>query len=194
MLAGLAALVLVAGCSTGKPTHKSATSSHPHAASTSTPTTAAAAPARVTLRPADGTKDISPAVPVTAVVADGAITSATLVSSSGRVLTGEVAPDRASWQLRQKLGYGHSYTLRVEAKNAAGTAVTKTSRFTTVAPGNFTLPYLEDTATASIVSGGIYGVAMVVNIQFVEPITNKGAAEKAISITSEPAVLARSSG
>jgi lipoprotein-anchoring transpeptidase ErfK/SrfK len=188
MVAALAAVVLVAGCTTSKRTHHPATSSRPQPASTSTPTTVAAAPARVTLRPADGTKDVSPAVPVTAAVADGTITSAKLMSSSGRVLTGKVATDGGSWELDQKLGYGHTYTLRVEAKNADGKAVTKTSRFTTVTPWNFTLPYLEDTSTATIVSGGTYGVGMVVSIQFDEPITNKAAAEKAISITSKPAV------
>jgi lipoprotein-anchoring transpeptidase ErfK/SrfK len=185
MVAALAALVLAVGCTTSKPAQHSATSSHPQGASTSTPTAAAGA-ARVTLRPANGTKDVSPAVPVKAVVADGTITSARLESSSGRVLNGKIAADGASWELGQKLGYGHSYTLRVEAKNADGKAVTKTSRFTTVTPGNFTLPYLEDTSTASIVSGGTYGVGMVVSIQFDEPITNKAAAEKAISITSNP--------
>jgi lipoprotein-anchoring transpeptidase ErfK/SrfK len=188
MVAALVALALVAGCTTSKPAHHSASSSHPKAASTSAPTAVAAAPAQVTLRPANGAKDISPAVPVSAVVADGTITSAKLTSSSGRVMTGKIAGDGASWELGEKLGYGHSYTLRVEAKNADGKAVTRTSRFTTVMPGYFTLPYLEDTATASIVPGGTYGVGMVVNIQFDEPIANKAAAEKAISITSEPAV------
>ncbi|HEX2307386.1 MAG TPA: Ig-like domain-containing protein [Jatrophihabitantaceae bacterium] len=189
MVAALVALVLVTGCSTGKPAHHSAaSSSHPQGAAPSTPTAVAAAPARLTLRPADGTHDISPAVPVRAVVAEGKITSAKLASSSGRVFSGKIAADGASWELGQKLGYGYSYTLRVEAKNADGKAVTKTSRFTTVTPGSFTLPYLEDTATASIVAGGTYGVGMVINIQFDELITNKAAAEKAISITSKPAV------
>ena len=189
VLAVLGALVLVSGCSTGKATHESTGSSHPkRAAATSPPSAMTAAPARLAVHPANGATDLSPAVPVTAVVSDGTITSAKLVSSSGRVLTGKVAADGASWKLGEKLGYGHSYTLRVDAKNADGHAVTRTSRFTTVTPGYFTLPYLEDTATASIVAGGTYGVGMVVNVQFDEPITNKAAAEKAITITSTPAV------
>ena len=188
MVAAVAALVVLAGCTNGKPAHTSASSSSAQSATTSTPTTIAAAPARVAVHPANGAKDLSPAVPVTASVVDGTITSAKLVSSSGRVLKGKVASDGTSWQLGEKLGYGHSYTVEVEAKNADGKSVTKTSHFATVTPGNFTLPYLEDTATASIVSGGTYGVGMVVNIQFDEPIMNKAAAEKAISITSKPAV------
>jgi lipoprotein-anchoring transpeptidase ErfK/SrfK len=185
----VAASALVAGCTTGTKNNgtgsRSATSPSASGPTSSTPTVA---PAVLDLHPANGARNVSPATPIKASVSHGTITKARLVSSSGVVVKGALAPGRVAWESAEDLGYGKTYTLHVEAKNSAGSTVTKSSKFTTVTPATLTMPYLQDTAAGGIVQGGTYGIGMVVSIQFDEPIANKAAAERAISITSRPAV------
>lgn len=186
----LIAGALVVGCTNGKSddgaTKKSSTAG---SASASSPNSPSAAPDPIlSLRPANKSHDISPATAITASVANGKITAATLVNSAGKAVKGVVAGDGTSWKSAEELGYGKSYSLRVQAKNPDGKTVTKSSKFSTVAPSTFTMPYLQTIYNSGLTTGATYGVGMVISIHFDEPITNKAAAEKAISITSKPAV------
>ncbi|MGI8880426.1 MAG: L,D-transpeptidase [Jatrophihabitans sp.] len=189
----LATGLALAGCTSGSGTSKDNGKSGGSSGSTtsgsqSSTSAAPAAPAVLALNPANGAKNINPAVPITATVKDGTISSATLVSSTNTVVKGAVAAAGTSWKSARALGYGKTYTLKVTAKNADGKVVTEASKFTTVTPNNVTMPYLQDTYNTGLVKGGTYGVGMIINIHFDEPITNRAAAEKAISITSTPAV------
>ncbi len=186
VVTGLALAGCTSGDKTGKDTAKSGSTGSTGSGSSNS--SAPAAPAVLALHPENGAKNISPAVPITATVTDGTIATATLVSSTNKVVKGALAAGGASWKSAEVLGYGKSYTLKVTAKGADGQLVTKSSKFSTVTPSNLTMPYLQDIYNTGLVKGATYGVGMVINIHFDEPITNRAAAEKAISITSTPAV------
>ena len=106
------ALVFLAGCSgddaTGSGDQESA---------------AAAAPASVTLAPADGAADVSPVEPLEISVTDGELAEVTVTDGAGAQVTGAVAdsaenPDAEVWTPETPLAYGTSYTLTAVATNA----------------------------------------------------------------------------
>jgi lipoprotein-anchoring transpeptidase ErfK/SrfK len=157
-------------------------------ATTDAPTTAPAAPAAViTAAPAAGTV-ISPIHPITVAVAAGKLTSVKLLNPEGKSVTGKLAADGASWRNTEELGYSKTYTLAAVAENADGKPVTKKTTFTTVTPGNMTMPYLQRPGGYSLNSGAIYGVGIVPVVHFDESIPDRKAAEKALSVKTTPSV------
>jgi lipoprotein-anchoring transpeptidase ErfK/SrfK len=70
------------------------------------------------------------------------------------------------------------------AVNPAGTPVTKTATFTTLTPGNMTMPYLNTTGGQALQNGATYGIGIVPVVHFDEQITDRKAAEKALTVTT----------
>lgn len=160
-------------------TTTSATTSSTATSTSSTPTVAAA---QISASPAFGTSDMSPIDPVTVSVTGGSIKDLTLTNPDGKVVAGALNADSTAWSLGEELGYGKTYTVAGTATNAAGAATPITGTFTTVTP--------DDTARTIISPGDgqVVGVAAPVEIRFgVEP-ADRAAVEKAVSITTEPAV------
>lgn len=130
---------------------------------------------------------ISPVQPITVTVADGKLTSVKLLNPEGKVVAGQLAADGTSWKNTQELGYSKTYTLAAEAENAEGKPATKKTKFTTVTPGNMTMPFLQRPGGYSLDNGATYGVGIVPVVHFDEAITDKKAAEKALSVKTTPA-------
>jgi lipoprotein-anchoring transpeptidase ErfK/SrfK len=200
--AAVAALLALTACSTGGPsgTHSSGVSDNgtvpagPSDPPGSSDPTGSSAPqqdgsdlAAIQTSPSGG-DSVNPTTPVTVSVSGGKLTSVTMHNGAGKEVTGELATDGSSWHTTEVLGYGKTYTVTAQAVNAAGTPSTKTSEFTTLTPANQTMPYIDDLYGAGIKNGGTYGVAMVVNVVFDEPITHRAAAEKALKVTTSPHV------
>ena len=146
---------------------------------TSTPTVPAA---QITATPALGATDLSPTEPLTLAVSGGTLTDLTLTNPDGKVVAGTINDDKTSWTSGEELGYGKTYTLAGTATNTAGSATPITGTWTTVAP--------DDTARTIISPGDgeTVGVAAPVEVRFgVEP-ADRAAVEKAVSITTTPAV------
>jgi lipoprotein-anchoring transpeptidase ErfK/SrfK len=80
------------------------------------------------------------------------------------------------------LAYNSAHTLTARAVNADGRATTKTATVRTVRPSNETPPYLK------LVNGSTRGVGLPIPIHFDEPITDKLATEKALTVTTTPEV------
>ena len=78
--------------------------------------------------------------------------------------------------------------MTVAARGPRGMPSRQTSSFTTLSPDSLTNVNLNTTAGFSIVDGNTYGVGMVVMAYFDNAITDRVAAEKALRVTTKPAV------
>jgi lipoprotein-anchoring transpeptidase ErfK/SrfK len=190
----LVALLILSACTSGSgssekpPTGSSPATAQGNTGKSDPPTTAASAPdAVITAKPATGAL-ISPVQPITLAVAEGKLTSVTLLNPEGKVVAGRLAADGSSWRNTEVLGYSKTYTLAAVAENADGRPATKKATFTTVTPGNMTMPYIQRTGAYSLDNGATYGVGIVPVVHFDEAITDKAAAEKALSVKTLPSV------
>lgn len=165
-----------------------AKSSQDSAQPTDAPTTQAAVPAAVIKTVPAAASGVNPGVPVTVSVSDGTLTSVKLVNAEGKSVSGALAADATSWASTEDLGYSKTYTLSAMAVNADGKAVAKKSTFTTLTPANMTMPYLQRPGGYSLDNGATYGIGIVPVVHFDEAITNKKAAEQALTVTTTPHV------
>ncbi|KAA0925980.1 MULTISPECIES: Ig-like domain-containing protein [Rhodococcus] len=129
----------------------------------------------------DGAVGFSPADPVTVSVADGKLSSVTMLNPEGVPVSGAISPDGLSWTNTEPLGYDREYRVQADAYGLGGASSTVSS-FTTSQPGNFTKPYVLPNP------GDVVGIGQPVAVQFDEPITDKVAAQNAITVTTTPAV------
>ena len=129
----------------------------------------------------DGAVGFSPADPVTVSVADGKLSSVTMLNPAGEPVSGAISPDGLSWTNTEPLGYDREYRVQADAYGLGGASSTVSS-FTTSQPGNFTKPYVLPNP------GDVVGIGQPVAVQFDEPITDKVAAQNAITVTTTPAV------
>ena len=183
-LASAACTASAGGTGSAAPIGAADTSS---SASASAGTSAAAGAAEITANPA-GAKALNPTTPIKVSVNGGRLTTLSLVNAQGKHVTGTMAADGTSWQSTEVLGYSHTYSLHAVAVNPDGQRTAKKYTFTTLTPSNMTLPYMQRAGGYSLDNGATYGVGIVPVIHFDEPISNKAAAEKALVVTSTPAV------
>ena len=192
-IAGLALAVLaLAACTSATPLATSpvaATAGVAQEANSSGPasTTPAAADATpVTLTPsvADGASvPVDTLVTVAAKAGTISTVDLTYRDPKAGVVTvgGDISPDGSTWTARSLLEPGATYSLSMSGTNAAGTAATATSSFTTQALSN-----KQQISASMMQRGGTVGVAMPVVIQFSSPVTDKAAFERAMKVTSTP--------
>ena len=188
---------LVAGCTSGSTSGHAGqsagvgktTSTGSSSSTSTTPSTSSSAPApAATFTALSSSTKVSPANPVTVSVANGKLTSVTMTSPTGKVVTGAISADGTSWKNTEDLGYSKTYKIDAKAVNADGVAAEQKSSVTTVSPDNLTMPYLQRLGGYTLTDGATYGVAIVPVVHFDEAITDKAAAEKALKVTTTPAV------
>lgn len=185
LAAALAVLVALAACTSSNSGDAGGTdpSSGGGSPSPSKSTTPSAPPAVISITPSSSAAAAwNPIEPVTVSVTAGRIDSVLLTNPEGAAVSGQVAPDGANWATTEPLGYGKVYSLLVKASNLDGRSYAQSSSFTTVQPGNVTLPLFR------FANGGTYGVGYVPGIRFDEPIANKETAERALTVTTNPPV------
>jgi lipoprotein-anchoring transpeptidase ErfK/SrfK len=174
----LVALVATAACS--GPTASWHQPGSPDSGSTSS------GAATLTMAPVADDKSFSPADPVTASITNGTITTVSLTNATtGRVVKGDFNADHSSWTSSEELGYDKTYTFAVTATGSDGQQLQQTNKFTTVKPNNLTLPYLRANV-ATLLDKGTFGVGQPVVVWFDEPIKDKAAAERTLSVTTDP--------
>jgi lipoprotein-anchoring transpeptidase ErfK/SrfK len=172
LLVALAALLALAGCSSGG-TRFVQPGGH------------ASSGAALGVTPADK----ATGVPVSAEVAladKGAkLGAVSLTDAGGKQVAGGLRTDGSSWVPDEPLDYSTTYTVKVTGRNAAGKSGTQTSTFTTMSrPGNRMEAhlYMADNAT--------YGQAMPLVIEFkqggVAP-ADRAAVERRLFVESTPA-------
>ncbi|ASW89725.1 L,D-transpeptidase [Mycobacterium marseillense] len=129
----------------------------------------------------DGAVGVTVDAPVTVSVADGVLASVTIVNENGRSISGKLSPDGLRWSTTEQLGYNRRYTLTVKATGLGG-AASKQMTFATSSPAHLTMPYV------SPADGEVVGIGEPVAIRFDENIADRAAAQKAITITTNPPV------
>ncbi|WP_082966653.1 Ig-like domain-containing protein [Mycobacterium sp. 852002-51163_SCH5372311] len=136
---------------------------------------------KLTASVTDGAVGVTVDAPVTVSVADGVLASVTMVNDNGRSVAGQLSPDGLRWSTTEQLGYNRHYTLNVKAHGLGGTANRQMS-FATSSPEHLTMPYVNPS------DGEVVGIGQPVAIRFDENIANRMAAQKAITITTNPPV------
>jgi lipoprotein-anchoring transpeptidase ErfK/SrfK len=138
--------------------------------------------ATVAITPATGTGKVSPADPVVVKATGGTLSAVSLTNAAGKQVSGTLSKDKKTWTSSEKLGYDKKYAVKATATNPDGKKTAGKSSFSTVKPGNFTLPYLRNG------NGKTYGVGEPIMVHFDEKIPDKAAAEKALKVTTSPSI------
>ncbi len=146
-----------------------------------------AAVSALKVSPAANAKNVSPAAPIKAEITGGTLTDVKLTNAAGKVVKGTYDAEKRTWTATEKLGYDKAYTMKVTATGVDGKQYDETTKFRTVKPSNLTLPYLRANY-ATLLNGGTFGVGQPITVWFDEPIKDKKAAQKALSVTTDPPV------
>ncbi|MDM4139374.1 MULTISPECIES: Ig-like domain-containing protein [Mycobacterium] len=150
--------------------------------------TKTAGPAQITITPAPDSHDVDPVAPVTVKAENGTLTGVDMVNESGKPVEGVMTPDNTVWKPTVPLGYGRTYTLTITSSGVSGVAAKQVSSFSTLKPSNQTKVSFTATSEAALHDGGTYGVGTVIVAHFDEKIADRAAAERQLSVTTNPKV------
>jgi lipoprotein-anchoring transpeptidase ErfK/SrfK len=183
---GVLALGMTAACggSNGAQWHAAGETAAGAGGVESTPTTSAD---QLTINLAKDAKGVSPGDPVTVAIAGGSLDTVTLANAEGKNVKGDFDTAKQNWKSSEELGYDKTYTLTVSGTGSDGKPQQDSRTFTTIKPSNQTLPYLRANV-GTLLNGGTFGVGQPIVVWFDEPIKDKAAAEKTLSVTTQPQV------
>jgi lipoprotein-anchoring transpeptidase ErfK/SrfK len=129
----------------------------------------------------DGAVGVPLDSPVTVSAGDGVLGTVTMVNEEGNPVAGQLSPDGLTWATAEPLGYNKEYTLTAEALGLGGVARNRMT-FQTQSPENLTMPYVMPN------DGEVVGIGQPIAIRFDEDIPNRLAAQKAITVRTNPPV------
>jgi len=130
----------------------------------------------------DGAVGVTVDQPVTVGAEDGVLGSVTMVNDDeGVPIAGQLSPDGLTWHTTEPLGYNTRYTLQAQSLGLGG-ATSQQMTFQTHSPENLTAPYLLPN------DGEVVGIGQPVAVRFDENIPNRLAAQRAITVTTNPPV------
>jgi lipoprotein-anchoring transpeptidase ErfK/SrfK len=136
---------------------------------------------KLTASVTDGAVGVAVDAPVTVSADAGVLASVTMVNENGRSVSGLLSADGVHWKTTEPLGYNRRYTLTAVARGLGG-ETTSQMTFRTHSPQNLTMPYVMPG------DGEVVGVGEPVAIRFDENIADRAAAEKAVTVTTDPPV------
>jgi len=136
---------------------------------------------KLTASVTDGAVGVTVDAPVTVTAEDGVLGAVTMTNEEGATIAGQLSKDGLRWATTEPLGYNEKYTLNAQSLGLAG-VTSRSMTFETHSPENLTMPYLLPG------DGEVVGVGQPVAIRFDEDISNRLAAEKAITVTTNPPV------
>jgi lipoprotein-anchoring transpeptidase ErfK/SrfK len=136
---------------------------------------------KVTATVLDGAVGVAVEEPVTLTAQGGVLGSVSMVDDAGDEVAGEVSPDGVTWTTTERLDYNKRYSVTARALGL-GAVTTETLTFKSHSPANLTMPYLIPG------DGSVVGVGQPISVLFDESIPDRAAAEKAITVTTTPAV------
>ncbi|WP_432562840.1 L,D-transpeptidase [Kineococcus sp. SYSU DK003] len=143
-----------------------------------------AAPATVTVSPADASAQVRPDTPVTVTAAGGRLTEVTVTAADGTPLEGALDAAGTTWTSAAALALESTYAVHAVAANADGVATTTDTTLTTLVPSATAFP-----AVAPL-SGSEVGVGMPIIVTFDEPIADdrRTVVEQNLRVTASTAV------
>lgn len=137
--------------------------------------------ADIELTPAAGTDDVKPRDDVGLSVPNGKLKSVALKNEDGEKVSGKKTENGTSWKVTEPLGYNKTYTWSGTVLNSDEQPVPIEGSFTTVEPESVMH------AQSNVGDGDTYGVAQPITLSFEQPVQDKAAVEKALSVeTSKP--------
>lgn len=142
----------------------------------------------ISFTPGLNARDVDPVSPVQVKVENGTLTEVRMVNEAGKSIDGVMTPDNTVWKPTAPLGYGRTYTLNASGRSPNGVVANQVSSFSTLRPSNQTKVSFTTTSEAALRDGGTYGVGTVVVAHFDEQITDRAAAERQLTVTTNPAV------
>ncbi|AYL39674.1 hypothetical protein CNQ36_24885 [Streptomyces fungicidicus] len=136
----------------------------------------------VSIAPEDGAKSVETSGALKVNASKGKLTEVVVKNRDGDRIDGEISGDGATWTPSTHLAASTTYTVHAVAKDSEGRTAAEDSDFTTLTP--------ENTFIGSFTpeDGSKVGVGMPFSLRFTRGITNPEDVEKAIRITTEPAV------
>jgi lipoprotein-anchoring transpeptidase ErfK/SrfK len=143
------------------------------------------APVLLNVTPEHGATTVSPATPIVVTAVNGELQSVAVTAGATKV-GGSVRAD-GTWRSTDELDYGKKYKVVVTAVGSSGLAAKKAFSFSTVKPQHLIETTFQANAYGPLKKGHAYGAGQPVIIAFSRAV-NKAAAEKAIQITTSPAV------
>ncbi|GIF12880.1 L,D-transpeptidase [Actinoplanes teichomyceticus] len=146
------------------------------------------APVRLTVTPAHRATGVSPVQPIVVAAAQGVLRSVT-VTGGKTTISGSMQAD-GSWRSTEDLAYGKTFRVVATAADSSGATSRHTSTFTTVTPDHLARITFQANAMSALRSGHTYGAGQPVIIAFSRAV-DRAAAERAIEITTSPAVDGR---
>jgi lipoprotein-anchoring transpeptidase ErfK/SrfK len=130
----------------------------------------------------DGAVGVTVDQPVTVGAEDGVLGAVSMVNDDeGVPVAGELSPDGLTWHTTEPLGYNTRYTLQAQSLGLGG-AANQQMTFQTHSPENLTMPYVLPN------DGEVVGIGQPVAVRFDENIPNRIAAQRAITVTTNPPV------
>ncbi|GHH95645.1 L,D-transpeptidase [Streptomyces capillispiralis] len=136
----------------------------------------------VGITPEDGAKSVRTSGALKVTAAKGKLTEVVVKDPDGGRIEGKISGDGASWTPSTHLAASTAYTVHAVAKDSEGRTAAEDSGFTTLTPKNtFVGSFTPE-------DGSKVGVGMPFSLRFTRGITHPEDVEKAIRITTEPAV------
>jgi len=129
----------------------------------------------------DGAVGVSVESPVTVSAEDGVLGSVTMINEDGKAVSGELSTNGLTWETAEPLGYNKRYTLTARSLGLGG-VTSRQLTFETHSPKNLTMPYVLPS------DGEVVGVGQPVAVRFDENIPNRLAAQRAITVKTNPPV------
>ena len=129
----------------------------------------------------DGAVGVPVDQPITLSVQGGVLGTVSMLDQDGEAVEGVMSPDGQSWSAAEPLGYNKRYTITAQSLGLGG-IVSEAINFKSHSPANLTMPYLSPG------DGAVVGVGQPIAVRFDESIPDRLAAEKAITVVTDPPV------
>ena len=126
--------------------------------------------------------DVSPTQRITVRAAGGRLTGVTVTNPASRPVRGQLSSDGRTWTSTEPLGYDRRYSINATATGGGG-AARASSAFNTVAPQRLAFPSFYPPPSMKTV-----GVGQPLAVIFSRAVTDRAAAERALSVRTQPAV------
>lgn len=137
---------------------------------------------RLDINPAEGAQNVKPAQPVTVAAHEGTLSSVTLTDSTGTPVQGTLSPNGATWTFSGTLSFATTYAVSVTATDSAKRPKQVVSSFTTLKPAATTYPSVIP------LNGETVGVGIPIIIYWSQPVHDRAAAEKLLTVTANKPV------